>query len=37
LQTLKTGVPKLLTNYEKPCELEEVRVIHERNLVTGSW
>ncbi len=37
LQTLKAGVPKLQKNYEKPCEPEEVPVIHERNMVTGSW
>jgi hypothetical protein len=34
---LKAGVPKLQTNYEKPYKLEEVRVLDDRNMVTGSW
>ena len=37
LQTLKAGAPKPQTNFEKPYKLEEVRVIHERYMVTGSW
>jgi len=37
LRTLKVGVPKRLTNYEKLFMPEEMRVIHDRNMVTASW